>query len=242
MVPDPLDAVSDPRVTDEFVRHHSGDEGDVVLVGAVHDHPASVARVRAVVGALDPSVVALELPALAVPLYRVYANEGTVPPALGGEMSAAVQAADVECVGIDGPSRAFFETLAGKLRTERPSLRTVWRVLRGVAAVSRHAMVSRVAATVARYTGVTAAVDRRTEYDCEWDDPADVQAESEARRVSRSLSLLRAADSPRPVELRDTTREECMADELAALRSEGDVIAVVGVDHLDPLDALLAER
>src|SRR6056297_2195481 len=103
------DALTDPRMNDEYVRRLP--DAGVTLVGVVHDHPASVHRAREVVRERDPDVVALEAPPLAMPLYETYARESRTPPTFGGEMSAAAQAAreeDAEVVGIDGPTVAFF--------------------------------------------------------------------------------------------------------------------------------------
>jgi hypothetical protein len=98
----------------------TGDAGAVVLVGVVHDHPASVARVHRVVEATQPDVLALELPPLAVPLYEAHAAEGETPPALGGEFSAAVQAASTDdVVGIVRPSVGFTRTFLRRLSRER---------------------------------------------------------------------------------------------------------------------------
>jgi len=249
----------DPRLHDEYVRTVPGDdrpersdtgpresgdatpdrgEGAVTLVGVVHDHPASVHRVRALIADRDPATVALELSPIALPLFEAYAADGD-PPAYGGEMSAAIAAADCDVVGIDAPSAAFFRRLAGRIREERPGPRTVGRVLRGVASVTRHALTCRVGATVARLTGRTVELDEPVDHDCTPRDAPAVQATDEKRQANRSLSLMRAFETPEPVHLRDATREECMAEKLAALRTAGDVVAVVGIDHLEGVVAEL---
>ena len=228
------DATDDPRMNDEYVRRLP--EFDLTLVGVVHDHPASVHRARATVCERDPDVVALEAPPLATPLYRVYAEDSRTPPAFGGEMSAAAQAADecgAEVVGIDGPSADFFARLARNCWREDASLGTLRRVASGVASVTRHALVCRVAAGVAERTSLRVEVDSPVQHDCEHSDPPEVQARDERQQASRSQSLLRAFDPPRPVRLRDETREECMVENLDALRSQGETVAVVGLDHLD---------
>jgi pheromone shutdown protein TraB len=48
-------------------------------------------------------------------------------------------------------------------------------------------------------------------------------------------------DPPRPVRLRDESREESMARRRDALRAEGRVVAVVGQAHLDSVANRLAE-
>jgi hypothetical protein len=244
---------SDPRLNEEYLRRLPG--LDVTLVGVVHDHPASVHRARAVVRERGPEVVALEAPPLATPLYRAYAGESCVddsstedtrtPPSFGGEMSAAAQAAD-ECgaavVGIDGPTADFFTRLARNCWRERTSLGTLRRVAAGVASVTRHALVCRAAAAIAERTSLRVEVDSPVDHDCDRTDPASVQARDERRQAKRSQSLLRAFDPPRPVRLRDGTREECMAANLAELRSRGETVAVVGLDHLDDVADQLAEK
>jgi len=257
-------APDDPRLHDEYVRTIPGDatadapgdetnapstdgsadaSGDVTLVGVVHDHPASAHRVRSLIDARDPATVALELSPLALPLFEAYADaagaNGTGLPPHGGEMSAAIRAADCEVVGFDAPSSAFLRRLAARIREERPSPRTVARVLRGVASVTRHALVCRAGAVLTRLTGRTVALDRPVDHDCTAADPPAVQADDERRQASRSLSLTRAFETPEPVHLRDATREACMAAKLADLRREGDVLAVVGIDHLDGVTAEL---
>jgi pheromone shutdown protein TraB len=66
-----------------------------------------------------------------------------------------------------------------------------------------------------------------------------VQARDERVQARRSRSLLRAADPPRSMRLRDETREECMADRLAA--RSGETVAVVGLGHLDAVAERLRE-
>ncbi|MCL7417304.1 MAG: hypothetical protein M8354_05630, partial [Halalkalicoccus sp.] len=80
---------------------------ELTLVGVVHDHPASVARVEAVLRDSCPETLALELPPLAIPLYRSYATDAGFPSNAGGEMSAAIRASTASVVGIDGPSSGF---------------------------------------------------------------------------------------------------------------------------------------
>ncbi|PSQ01139.1 hypothetical protein BRC94_04635 [Halobacteriales archaeon QS_5_70_17] len=78
---------NEPCVNDEYVRRvPPGASGTgTVVVGVVHDHPASVRRVKALAAATDPDVLALELPPLAVPLLRrrVRRDGGPVPAVRG---------------------------------------------------------------------------------------------------------------------------------------------------------------
>lgn len=229
----------DPRLDPDYLRTVSGDDGQVVLVGVVHDHPASVHRARAVVEQVAPDVVALELPSLAVPLFRRYAEDRQTPPAEGGEMSAAVQAADdARVVGIDAPSLAYARRLAAKLWAERPSAGTVRDVLAETAAVARHAARCRLAASP--WPSVDSGFDGRVDHDASVADPPDRQASHEATHLARSRSLLGAVERPASMRLTDGAREEAMADELASL--DGDVVAIVGFDHLDDVAGHLDGR
>jgi hypothetical protein len=115
-------------------------------------------------------------------------------------------------------------------------------VASGVASVTRHALVCRLAAEVAERTSLRVEVDSPVDHDCDRSDPPAVQARDERRQAQRSQSLLRAFDPPRPVRLRDETREECMAANLEELRLRGETVALVGLDHLDSVAAQLTER
>jgi pheromone shutdown protein TraB len=231
----------DPRATGEHVRRLASTDGTVTLVGVVHDHPASVYRAAQVVADADPDVLALEVPPLAVPLYEQYAADERSPPVFGGEMSAAVQAAGTDrVVGIDGPSLGFLGRLARTMLGERASLGTVRQVARGVVAVGRTALACRAAATLATLTSLRVEVDTPVPYGDVPDDPAR-QAADEREHIERTHSVLAVLTPPRAVRFRDETREAHMAERLAALRGAGDVVAVVGHGHLDPLAERLTE-
>lgn len=244
-IPDQPDPGADPRVTGEHLRTLSGPDGTgtVTLVGVVHDHPASVYRVGEVVSTLDPAVLALEVPPLAVPLYEQYAADERTPPAFGGEMSAAVQAAATdEVVGVDGPTLGFLGRLARTMLRERASATTVRQVARGVAAVGRTALACRAAATLATRTSLRVEVDTPVPYEgVPTDDPA-AQAADEREHVEQTHSVLNTLSPPHAVRFRDETREAHMAERLEALRKQGDVVAVVGYGHLDPVAERLAEN
>jgi pheromone shutdown protein TraB len=233
----------DPRTTGAHVRTLRGRDGagTVTLVGVVHDHPASVYRAAHVVADADPAVLALEVPPLAVPLYEQYAADERTPPAFGGEMSGAVQAARTDrVVGIDGPSLGFLGRLARTMLRERASATTVRQVARGVAAVGRTALACRAAATLATLTSLRVEVDTPVPYGDVPDDPAR-QAADEREHIDRTHSVLAVLTPPRAVRFRDETREAHMAERLSALCPEGDVVAVVGHGHLDPVAERLAE-
>jgi len=227
----------DPRLTGEFVRRlpATTDDEAITLVGVVHDHPASVFRTRQVVADADPDTLALELPALTLPLFVEYASTAT-RTALGGEMSAAIRVADTDrVVGIDGPSRGFVRCLLERLARADRSPGTVSTVLRSLWSVTMDAIGRRVAAAFSRATGFTVQVDGPAEHGCRPTDDATTQAADEAdwvRQARTVMDVFPAADADR---LQRTTREDYMAARLEQLRRDGSVVAVVGIGHLDPI-------
>jgi len=245
---------SDPRITGEHLRRLSGSDGvgdegagesnvgDVTLVGVVHDHPASKHRVGTTVEAVDPDVLALELPPLAIPLYEGYADDPRSPPRFGGEMSAAVAASDGDrIVGIDGPSAGFAARLFRKLAGDSASIDALRSVVRSLATGTKRAVACRFAAGLAAWTGLTVEVGDPTAHGCDRSDDPATQAEDERSRVRRARTIAETFERPETDRVRTVTREAHMADRLAALRREGDVVAVVGIAHLDPLVARLTD-
>lgn len=226
---------TDPRCNEEFVETVDAGRGAPIhLVGVVHDHPASAHRARTIVESHRVDVLALELSPIALPLFEAYADDPSKPPGLGGEFSAAVRAAgDAEVVGIDGPNRRFLTTLVRAFATGTHSASTVRRVLRGIATVTRQAAACRLAASVTRRTSLTVEVGERVTHECDRTDTPEAQAADEAAQVRRAESVLAALARPPAVRLRDETREESMARALDDLCEEGEVVAVVGVGHLD---------
>lgn len=231
----------DPRIADQFVRELTIDSvGDVVLVGVVHDHPASVFRSHAIVSACEPATLALELPPLAVPLFRSLArsSEASLPD---GEMAAAIGAApDANHVGIDALDSRFVRTFLGRARAEGASIETVRRLGREAMAHSRTVVSCRLAALQSPRGSVSDPGWSSNRYDCEFPDPPEVQAEHERAHVARCRAFARAVETPPGIRLRDETREICMADRLEALRRDGDVVAIVGLSHLEPIARRLA--
>lgn len=226
---------SDPRITGEYVRPLSD---GVTLVGVVHDHPASIYRVREVVGAQNPAVLALELPPVAVSLFEEYAADERTPPAFGGEMSAAIQAAEAQTVGIDRPTGRYFRTLLRRFRRTRPSLDTVRKLLSNTYDVSKHAVICAIAGVVAMRSSIRLEVDFPVAHDTAWRDQPEEQALDERKQIRRSRSFMNVFGSKsttRASQFEDATREETMAARLSELRREGDVVAVVGIDHFDPI-------
>ncbi|MFW6002924.1 MAG: hypothetical protein ACOCPT_00690 [Halanaeroarchaeum sp.] len=239
------DGGTDTRITGEFVRSIPGSKSILTLVGVVHDHPASVYRVRRVVETIDPATLALELPPIAVPLFVQYARDERIPPRSGGEMSAAIQAAETDTtVGIDRPTWRFFARLARNLVVRRPSWATVRTVLSNTGSATRHAMACWMATTPVLPSRLPAALDREREHETDWGDSPDQQAADERRQIRRSRSFANALEptaTTRASRIGDGIREEHMADRLANLQRDGDVVAIVGIDHLDSLVELLGD-
>lgn len=232
----------DPRVSGEHIRTVDGQDGSVTLVGAVHDHPASTYRAQHVVSRTDADVLALELPPLAVPLFEQYAAGPREPPAFGGEMSAAIQAFDRErVVGIDGPSRRFLAALAARLTDEPVSLGTLRDVAGGVWAAAKQAIACRLAASLSAWTSVRVEVDSPRVYGTDWADDPVGQARDERVHVRRAQAVSDSLLPPADARIRDAARDAHMAARLASLRREGDVVAVLGRDHLDPVAERLLE-
>lgn len=235
----------DPRITGEHVRRLPGEGGTgaVTLVGVVHNHPASTYRVRAVLDAADPDAVALELPPLSIPLYEAYADDGRTPPPFGGEMSAAVQAATTDrVVGIDGPDPGFVARLSRTLVTDCASLSTASSALRSLLSATKRAVTCRLAARLARATGVRLEVDAPVGHECERADDPAAQASDERAQVRQARAIADSLEQPAATRVRDRTRNRHMACRLATLRQAGDVVAVVGIAHLGPLSERLADH
>lgn len=229
------DADGDPRMSGEYVRRVPVGSGTLTLVGVVHDHPASAYRVRRVIEDCTPETLALELPPVAVPLFEQYARSDREPPVFGGEMSAAIQATEATTtVGIDRPTGGFVTRLVRRLLRERPSLRTVRGILSTAAEATGHALVCRLAAGVVARTGIRVEVDTPVAHDVDRSDSPAVQARDERAQVRRARAFTSAFRTPAASRLTDEVRENLMVTRLAD-HSDGDVVAVVGIDHLDPL-------
>lgn len=235
---DSTDGGTDPRLTGDYVRQVPAAGNSVTLVGVVHDHPASTHRVRRTVEGIDPAVLAVELPPLAVPLFEHHAADLT-PPASGGEMSVAIRAAgSAQVVGIDGPTPGFLLRLGRNLCAERAEADTVRRVLQSVVSITKHAVVCRLAGTLTAHTDRRIAVGSPNTHEVS-DDP-DEQAADERDQIRRAKSITSVFEPSKAVQFRNETRDEYMASRLAGLSGEGDVVAVVGIDHLDGVADRLA--
>jgi hypothetical protein len=223
----PLD---DPRLDTDFCRLIPGTEttSDVLLVGVVHDHPASSYRVGAIADAFDPDILGLELPPLAVPAFEraAFTDDDSFD---GGEMSAAIAAApDATVTGIDSLGFRFGRCFLSNARERDASLGTIRTALGEVGRITRHAIACRLN-TASAHTAAT--VDHTASAG---HSPVQ-QAEDERTQVARSRSLLGAIERPRADLLVDATREETMAAAIARKRQSGSVLAVVGMNHLGAL-------
>jgi pheromone shutdown protein TraB len=255
-----LEDGSDPRLDGEHWRAvpAAGDRAAAIAVGVVHDHPASAYRVRAVVEAFDPDVVALELPELTIPHFRrqaavevpdveeprgddstpgsgsVAADGGLTPEASADEMTAAIAAApDATVAGVDSVDWRFAATFARLAHSRGDSLSTVGGAVKGAWSVTKSAFAVRFGDD-GDLQGAQGA-----DHDVSPAADASAQAADERGRISRSRSLLGAVERPDAAVLFDEAREATMAAKVDAHRRSGRVVAVVGRDHLDSVvDAL----
>ena len=228
---------SDPRLTGDFLRRLSGPQGSITLVGVAHDHPSSIYRVRTAIEAFDPDTLALELPPMAIPLFEQYAADSRTPPALGGEMSAAIQAADTATVtGIDRPTAGYYRRLLGTIVRERPSLAALRNVFAESASTLSHAVACRLAALFGKWTPHALAVDSSTDHEVDHSDEPSAQAADERTQIRRSRAILDSLGSDSYVhasQIERDSRDIEMASRLADF--DGDTLAVVGISHLDAL-------
>lgn len=228
----------DPRVTGEFLRRLPEARGPLTLVGVVHDHPASIYRVRALSEAVEPDILALELPPLAVPLFEQAASDEATSADVSGEMSAALRAAPTaRTVGIDGPSGEYLRALAKNCLHDEPSAGTLGDVVSRTAAASKQALTYRLAAACSKYSSLAPSVDTGTDHGVDESDSPEKQAEDERRQVRRARAFNSAVggQTRRATGLLHRTREQHMADRLGSLCEEGAVLGVVGIDHLDAI-------
>lgn len=237
------DSRVDPRLDERYVRCLPGHDGvgTTLLVGVVHDHPASVFRAVRLIEVVTPETLALELPPLAMALFRLYGRDRFVPPRLGGEMSAAIQAAgDASTVGIDAPNATYLRLLVTGVITDPPSLNVLGAVMRDLLSGSAHAAVCRLGAHVGAVTPIRPQLYSHLEYDCSFLDAPSTQATHEASHVSQRRFFLQAIETPPAIERIDAAREASMVERLRELRTAGDVVAVIGTEHLDAIEAGLS--
>lgn len=231
---------SDPRVNEKYVHHIDVTDPEIVLVGVVHDHPASIHRVEAIIDVLEPGTVAVELPDLLVSSFAAAVETGD---GVGGEMATAIRAADTTpVVGIDVPSRGTASSLATVLSAHRPGFTTTLRTLRSIGKMFGHAALGRLAHLGVPGLPAIRDLEHKQVYDIPDAAPAGVQAEHEATHLGRGTTLLRAFEPPPATRLMDAVREQHMADRLGTINGEDPVVAVVGYSHLDGIAAVLQKE
>jgi len=238
---DTLASRDDPRLNSDFWAALPAAENHThptLVVGTVHDHPASSYRVRTLAEEFDPEILALELPSVALPYYEQQARRKPAAETTC-EMSTAIGACPASnVVGIDSLGPAFFGELTRTARAESASVKTISHVLKDVAQIARHAVTRRVNALQAPIQEGTPDHGRLSadtaDHATHTDTPAD-QAHDERAQVARSRSLLGAIKRPKADMLLDRTREKNMARKIESLSHEGPVLAVVGQGHLDEI-------
>jgi hypothetical protein len=233
-----VDHVTDPRIDGDNVRCVQGadDLGTVLLVGVVHDHPASIYRVAHLIETFSADVLAVELPPLAMPLFRLYAADDYTPPRMGGEMSMALQAfGDGRTVGIDAPNREYFRQLFDGLRQEGFSIGLGRKLLTSLTIGVSQALTCRFGAILGRATPFRLRVYKVFRHEASFLDSPSDQATDEASHISQEQALLQAIKLPPGMQLIENAREASMASSLRTLRTEGDVVAIVGREHLETL-------
>lgn len=245
----------DPRLTDEYITYLPGNTTNshpVVLIGTVHDHPASIARVRLVLDAVTPDTIGVELPALALPWYRHLATTSDPVPdesTMGSEMTTAIRhSGTADITAIDGPSLGFFHELGQLLRTDAVdvSWSTLRTVLHGSISATCEAGAHRLRSYAHRLFPASIRTDAQSSTETVMTDGGsdpDEQAVDEAAYIRRARTLLqRQRTTPDAVHLRDTAREEYMASQLEELRCDGPVVAVIGMAHMSGItDALTVD-
>jgi hypothetical protein len=228
-VVDTLRSRDDPRLDEEFWRVVPASDGTepALVVGVVHDHPASIHRIRSIADVFDPGILALELPELVVPAVERSLRE---PEPDGGEMQAAVAACpDAEVVGIDSFGRQFVSQFVGNALAERASPRTLSRAVDDITSIVQDAVLHRLGRRDPAASGLT------VDHDVTRETPAADQAADERSQVARSRVLLGAVERAPADLLLDETREQHMATRIRTLRRRESVLAVVGMDHLDAI-------
>lgn len=231
---------SDPRISEEYVRLIERPDRPILLVGVVHDHPASIHRVDSVIKGVSPATVGIELPSLLVPVFEQHVDDGTD---IGGEMAAAIRAAgSASVVGIDVPGPGFVHAVGveilggdGRVGATLRTLQETWRL-------TSNAVLARLAHEgVPRLPNVT-DLEFGHEYDLPDRATPERQAEHEAKHVRRSTTLLRTFEPPAATRLVDQIRERHMARRLGDLDVDGPLVGVVGHGHLDGIQAALEEK
>lgn len=226
----------DPRVDDDFLRVINGPSGDIVLVGVVHNHPASIARVKSVVERMEPDAIGLEIPPVTVPVFE----SARLDQVDEEEFVAAIHAApDALIAGIDLPSFAALRILLPGILLKTKSIDTAVSLVRKTIAHATQAIHYRLATSMMGASLDTVTAGSRIEYDCSTDASPTAQAEHERKAVEQSMSFFEAIETPTAVLAYDALRERHMAHRIERLAAYGTVVSVLGVGHLDSVYTML---
>lgn len=148
-------------------------------------------------------------------------------------MTAAIVAAeDARIVGIDGPSLRFLPRLASTVASAHPPITTIADLCQNLLLAYRRAVWCRFSR---ESTGGYKSPNR-----FETGGDASAQASDERRQMHRARSLSNSLGAPNRIHLRDAAREQHMVKELSRYVKDGDVVAVVGCDHLEPIATALS--
>jgi pheromone shutdown protein TraB len=107
--------------------------------------------------------------------------------------------------------------------------------------ITKDAVTCRLAATVAARTRFEVGVGTSTGYETGRSDEPSRQAEDEHSQIARANAVLNAFEQPPSAHYRTTTREQHMAQRLRSHRGDGDVVAVVGMGHVEALATRLGD-
>ena len=227
----------DPRIASRYFRIIPGciGLGSILLVGVVHDHPSSEYRVHRTVRATKPMFLGLELPPLSIPLFELFANDQETPPQFGGEMSIAIQGSEATPVGIDSPSLPYLWLVLKHLIKHPPHEDPSRILLRDLVSATGHTLLTGLGAVFGQVTPFRPRLYHPIRYDCSLFDSPDEQASHERRHIEKRYTLLSAIKEPEAIATIDRLRENVMIDRLRAMRLRGDVIGVIGLEHLEPI-------
>lgn len=226
----------DPRVSDASLRLLRGVQGlsGVLIVSVAHDHPASIARVSRVLSSLTTDILALELPPLAIPLFRYYATEESTPPSLGGEMSMAIQSErTARLVGIDVPNWSYLRVIGRHVVRGDIGTETLTAVLADFVRATAQALTCRLLEVTGRLRRTRPRCYTSLEYECSAEDSPERQALHEREHISKQQAFLRAVEIPAATKLIDSIREDSMVRRLHGLRGDGDLVVIVGAEHAE---------
>lgn len=156
-------------------------------------------------------------------------------------MSTAMQAAgEVHAVGIDAPNRVYLRLLVAQLATRPLTGGVIPSVLTDLLRSSAQAVACRVGALVGSITPLRLRVYSPIAYDATLLDSPSEQVTHEAELLSQQRAFVDAIQIPQSNQVIDRAREESLVARLRDLRMDGDVIAVVGLEHIDAIEELLS--